>query len=110
MVVTLYQKQLVSEHARASMQVNRLLQASLENAMLKRDIDGLRKIVSKLGGQQGIAVVTILNPDLVARFSSDTNRLGKKFDTPAILNALSSRSQQTCSSGEPHLTRSISTR
>ena len=95
MVVTLYQKQLVSEHARASMQVNRLLQASLENAMLKRDIDGLRGIVSKLGAQHGIAVVTILNPDLVARFSSDTNLLGKKFNTPAILKALSSRSQQT---------------
>jgi cell division protein FtsB len=49
-----YQDRLIGEQARASLQVNQLLQASLENAMLKRDIQGLRDIVDKLGVQDGI--------------------------------------------------------
>ncbi len=94
MVVALYKNQLVNEHARASMQVNRLLQVSLENAMLKRDIEGLREIVNKLGKQEGIVRVTILNPGLTARFSSQSNLLGKQYNTPEILKARSTKTPQ----------------
>ena len=95
MVVTLYKNQLVNEHARASMQVNRLLQVSLENAMLKRDIDGLREIVNKLGKQEGIVGVAILNPDFEVRFSSDGKQLEKNFVSPLAKKALTSKARQT---------------
>lgn len=95
MVVTAYKNRLVEEHARASMQVNRLLQTSLENAMLKRDIPGLREIVEKLGTQQGIANVMIVNPDLEIRFSSNAARLGGKLDRDSVKKSLISKTQQT---------------
>ena len=53
----LYRTELASERAEAAEQVNQLLQTSLENAMLKRDIDGLRVIVDRLGQQPGIEAV-----------------------------------------------------
>jgi PAS domain S-box-containing protein len=95
MVVAFYKDQLVKEHARASMQVNHLLQASLENAMLKRDIDGLRGIVSKLGSQDGIASVMILNPHFEVRFSSDPGRLGRTISDPDVERAFAAKSQGT---------------
>jgi len=95
MVIALYQNQLVNEHARASMQVNRLLQASLENAMLKRDIDGLRDIVVRLGKQKGIAGVAILNPDFEVRFTSGAKQFKAKLQTPLVKKALSSKAPQT---------------
>ena len=69
--VGLYRAQLSKERASASMQVNRLLQASLENAMLKRDLPGLRQIVTRLGKQKDIEKVVIINPKREVRFSSD---------------------------------------
>lgn len=75
--VGLYRSQLESERSMASERINRLLQASLENAMVKRDLDGLRGIISRLGKQDGIAGVMILNPDREVRFSSDLSMLGK---------------------------------
>lgn len=95
MVIALYKGQLVSEHARASMQVNRLLQVSLENAMLKRDIDGLRDIVSKLGKQDGIVGVAILNPDFEIRFTSGAKQFEKTLASPLAKQALNSKLQQT---------------
>ena len=51
-LTTLYYGQLKKERAMASTQVNLLLQASLENAMLKRDLPGLEGIVKRLGNQE----------------------------------------------------------
>jgi hypothetical protein len=45
----LYRDQLLHERAEVSMQLNRMLQVTWENAMVKRDVDGLRDIVAKLG-------------------------------------------------------------
>jgi len=95
MVITLYKDQLVSEHARASMQVNRLLQVSLENAMLKRDIDGLRDIVDKLGKQEGIVGVAILNPDFEVRFTSGAKQFEKTLTSQLAKKTLNSRLHQT---------------
>ncbi len=73
----LYRGQLINERAEVSMQLNRMLQVTWENAMLKRDVDGLRDIVSKLGGLNGIRDVVILAPSGEVRFASDPNNLGR---------------------------------
>lgn len=67
----LYRAELEGERARAAAQVNQLLQSSLENAMLKRDLDGLQDIVRRLGAQEEIARVFITNPAGEVRFTSD---------------------------------------
>lgn len=76
----MYQEQISDERADAAGQVNQLLQTSLENAMLKRDLEGLRHIVDQLGEQQEIVNVMILNPAGEVRFSSDPALLGRRFD------------------------------
>lgn len=70
-----YRTQLSHERGNASEQVTRLLQVSLENAMLKRDLPGLREIVGRLGEQPGITAVRIVNPSREVRFSSDPGQL-----------------------------------
>jgi hypothetical protein len=47
-----------------------MLQATWENAMLKRDIPGLRDIVARLGELPGIRDVLILAPNGEVRFAS----------------------------------------
>lgn len=74
-----YRDRLLQDHARASMQLNETLRASLENAMLKRDLPGLRAIVDRAGHQDGVAAVMILDPAGEVRFSSDRARIGKDF-------------------------------
>lgn len=71
LIVGAYRERLGSERAKASEQVSRLLQVSLENAMLKRDLPGLQEIVARLGEQPGILAVRILNPQGEVRFASD---------------------------------------
>ncbi len=77
--VTAYRARLIAEHARASSQVNSLLEASLKNAMLKRDLDGLRAIIHELGTQHEIVSVMIVNPDGEVRFSTAPERVGGQF-------------------------------
>jgi len=75
--IEVYRERLSMERGNASEQVNRLLQVSLENAMLKRDLPGLQEIVRKLGGQTGIAGVVIAAPSMEVRFASDPDAIGK---------------------------------
>ena len=77
--MTMYRAQLQSERSQAVEDINRLLQTSLENAMLKRDLDGLRDIVARLGQQDGILGVMIVNPDDEVRFAADQTMLGHRF-------------------------------
>lgn len=77
LLLGLYRDQLIHERAEVSMQLNRMLQVTWENAMLKRDVDGLRDIVSKLGGLNGIRDVVILAPSGEVRFASDPANLGR---------------------------------
>ena len=74
-----YQLQLRSERSQASEQVNLLLQASLENAMLKRDLSGLQAIVDRLGRQPAILDVSILNTAGEVRFSSHSEQVGNYY-------------------------------
>jgi signal transduction histidine kinase len=75
--LTIYRSQLIDERSRASLGFNLLLQAALENAMLKRDVPGLADIVGHLGGQPGIDSVMILNPAGFVRFASDSGRVDR---------------------------------
>ncbi len=74
-----YRERLAAERGLASEQVNRLLQVALQNAMLKRDLPGLREIVAKLGNEPGIARVLIVNPQHEVRFASAEPALGAKL-------------------------------
>ncbi len=94
-VSSYYHARLVAEHTRASMQINRLLQAALENAMLKRDIPGLQSIIDKLGEQADISRVMILNPDFEVRFSTDETLLNSRLEADITTKALRSQSPQT---------------
>ena len=78
--LSMYQDQLAAERSNAATQVNQLLQTSLQNAMLKRDLDGLRLIVQRLGEQKEILNVMILNPAGEVRFSSTESLFGRRFD------------------------------
>lgn len=79
--LTAYRSQLLGERSRASLGFNLLLQAALENAMLKRDVPGLAEIVARLGTQPGIKGVMILNPAGDVRFASSPERLGLHLPT-----------------------------
>ena len=75
----LYREQMEHERAATSIQINRLLRVALENAMLKRDVSGLRDIVEKMGEQPGIVGVMILAPGGEVRFASRPERLGQQL-------------------------------
>ncbi len=75
----LYRHQLTQERSQAAAEVNLLLQASLENAMLKRDLPGLREIVNRLGQQPGIRGAMIVAPSHEIRFASDAALLRQRF-------------------------------
>lgn len=94
-VIFQYREKILEQHSRASLQVNRLLEASLQNAMLKRDLDGLRDIVKRLGEQPDISAVLILNPDLKVTFSSLPGHVGATMDTPTVRRALDTIQPQT---------------
>jgi signal transduction histidine kinase/PAS domain-containing protein len=79
LAAALYQHQLTQERSQASREVNRLLQAALENAMLKRDLPGLREIVNQMGQQSGIRGAMIVAPNGEIRFASDPSQLGRFF-------------------------------
>ena len=82
LVASLYQHQLSQERSQASRELNRLLQAALENAMLKRDLPGLREVVQRLGEQEGVHNAMILTPQGEVRFASDPFLLGQRFPLP----------------------------
>ena len=74
--IGMYQKQLTNERANTSLHLNKLLQTSLENSMLKRDLDGLKDILTSFGQQDEIQRVMIFNPQGTVRFSSEKKFLG----------------------------------
>ncbi|MBF0372219.1 MAG: HAMP domain-containing protein [Alphaproteobacteria bacterium] len=102
----LYQSQLQQERSQASAQVNQLLQAALENAMLKRDLDGLRDIVDRLGDQDNIRGVEIVNPLGEIRFSSDPARVGQNV-APSSGGAWATGTRFIADSGGHEVLRSI---
>lgn len=72
-----YNAQIADERTQASHSVSLLLKSSLEGAMLRRDLPGLRDIIGDLGRQEGVKEVMILNPAGEVRFASRQERLGQ---------------------------------
>ena len=78
--VGLFWNRLERDSNEMSRQVSHLLQVSLENAMLKRDLPGLWQIVRQLATQDKIRNVMILNPAGEVRFSSQPEMLNRTFE------------------------------
>lgn len=76
----LYHNQILGERQAVATKLSATLQIALENAMLNRDIDGLRRIVDRLGHTSNVAQVMILNPAGEVRFSSEPALLGRVYD------------------------------
>lgn len=76
LVVGFYHHRLTQAQDRSAALVSGLLEAALENAMLKRDIPGLAAIVDDLAGDDAIHQVMILDPAREVRFASDPAALG----------------------------------
>ena len=76
--IGMYQGQLKQERSEAADQVNRLLQTSLEAAMLRRDLEMLRSIVNQFGKQPGISSAVIIDRRGEIRFSNQPELLGKR--------------------------------
>ena len=91
--MNMYRHELGSERAQAAAHVNELLQSSLENSMLKRDLEGLRFVVRRLGAQSDIHSVFITNPRGEVRFASREALLGTQF--PKQGNATQRREPET---------------
>ena len=87
-VLDTYRDRLLSEQERAAGQFNGLLQASLENAMLKRDLHGLEAILSDIGRAPGILGLQVVNPAFEVRFSSNPEAVGTSLDSPAMRELL----------------------
>jgi len=77
--LVLYRGQLEHERAVTSEQINHLLRVALENAMLKRDVPGLRSIVERMGQLPGISDVMILSPAGEVRFASSPENMGRQL-------------------------------
>lgn len=82
--LALYQRQLLNERQEVSGKLGNMLQITLENAMLKRDLEGLREIVSRLGAVTNVMQVLVLAPNGEVRFSSDAAKLGRSLDPGAL--------------------------
>ncbi|QTD45109.1 sensor histidine kinase [Ottowia testudinis] len=64
------------QHEAAAERVARLFEASLQNAMLKRDLDGMAGILTSLGQSPGVAQARLLEPGGTVRFASHTRAVG----------------------------------
>jgi len=80
LIVPSYRDSLLNERRTGSAKLGHMLQITLENAMLKRDIAGLRTIVERIGQERTIERAMILNPAGIVRFSSDPTMIDRHFD------------------------------
>lgn len=90
-----YKSAILKAHGEASMNVNLLLQAALENAMIKRDLEGLQDIVVRLGAQEGVVGVMIANPEGEVRFSSYLERLYQTLEDSDFFKAVDTGERQS---------------
>jgi len=75
----IYRGQLERIRSEGAIQVTRLLEASLEQAMLIRNLGMLESIVSELGQMEGVSAVAIVNRAGETRFSSRLENKGNKL-------------------------------
>jgi len=79
LIVPRYHDSLLNERREGSAKLGSMLQIALENAMLKRDIPGLRTIINRIGQAANIERAMIVNPAGMVRFSSDPMMLEQSF-------------------------------
>jgi signal transduction histidine kinase len=79
-----YQREIIGERRAVATKLTAMLEITLQNAMLKRDIDGLRDIVGRLGKSKNVDQVMILDPKGEVRFASDSAALGRKLDVSRL--------------------------
>ncbi len=77
LALTMAERGVQAEHEASARRIAELFEASLKNAMLKRDLPGLRDIIEHLGETPGIRDVLILNPAGEVRFAAHSDRLGQ---------------------------------
>lgn len=99
--VALYKMNIEGERRQSLIEINRLLQSSLEHAMLRSDLDGLRDILRRLGSQPGMRGAFIVNPQREVRFASDPALLGRRL-TPAELGQPATSSSAPIREMEAH--------
>ncbi len=85
--IGLFREQLQTERTAAAENISGLLQISLENAMLKHDLDGLKEIVHRLGDQNSVLGVRIANPAGEVRFASNPAVLADHIPVNQIATA-----------------------
>jgi signal transduction histidine kinase len=76
----IYHRQLLGEREMAPVKLGALLQITLQHAMLTRDLEGLRGMISDLGQSPNVAQATVLNPAGEVRFSSIPDEIGKSYN------------------------------
>lgn len=77
LALTMAERGVRAEHEASAQRIAGLFEASLKNAMLKRDLPGLRDIVEHLGETPGVRDVLILNPTGEVRFAARSARMGE---------------------------------
>lgn len=86
--VGLFREQLQTERTAAAENISGLLQISLENAMLKHDLAGLKEIVRRLDEQDSVRSVRISNPLGEVRFAGDSAAIGDRIPLEELGNPL----------------------
>lgn len=84
LLAPLYHRQLLREREIAPVKIGATLESALRGAMLRRDLDGLREMISDLGRSPGVAQATILNPSGEIRFASDPGKIGEKVPLASL--------------------------
>ncbi len=77
-----YRGQLAQQRVMASMEVNRLFQATLEGAMAGQDSERLVQTMAQMRQQQGVLDVRILDQSGRVHFASDTSAVGALIPLP----------------------------
>lgn len=85
----LYRHEILQERMAASVKLSAMLQIALENAMLKRDLPGLRQIVGDLGRMPNVNLAMIAEPKGEIRFSSDPAFIGTSGKAANICDSCS---------------------
>jgi signal transduction histidine kinase/HAMP domain-containing protein len=93
----LAERSIRAEHEAAARRTAELFEASLKNAMLKRDLLGLEEILARLGEVPGVREAMILNTAGEIRFAARRNRIGER--PPEALSGLCLA--QGCASSPP---------
>ncbi len=83
-VVELYRDRITAEQTRSATRYNALLQATLENAMLKRDLSGLQAVLDDVAGNPEIVALRILDPAREVRFAAGHGDVGATLAAGAI--------------------------